>query len=40
MAEGARIATDSGAELIDINMGCPARNVTNGQSGIGAYAQP
>ncbi|MGZ3409935.1 MAG: tRNA dihydrouridine synthase DusB [Xanthobacteraceae bacterium] len=33
MAEGARIATDGGAELIDINMGCPARNVTNGQSG-------
>ncbi|MGZ5855593.1 MAG: tRNA dihydrouridine synthase, partial [Xanthobacteraceae bacterium] len=33
MAEGARIAEDSGAQIIDINMGCPARNVTNGQSG-------
>jgi nifR3 family TIM-barrel protein len=33
MAEGARIAADSGAEIIDINMGCPARNVTNGASG-------
>ena len=33
MAEGARIAEGSGAQIIDINMGCPARNVTNGQSG-------
>jgi nifR3 family TIM-barrel protein len=33
MAEGARIATDAGAEIIDINMGCPARHVTNGYSG-------
>lgn len=28
MAEGARIAVDLGAEVIDINMGCPAREVT------------
>ncbi len=33
MAAGAKIATDAGADIIDINMGCPARNVTNGQSG-------
>jgi tRNA-dihydrouridine synthase B len=33
MAEGARIAEGSGAEIIDINMGCPARHVTGGQSG-------
>jgi tRNA-dihydrouridine synthase B len=33
MAEGARIAEDVGAAVIDINMGCPARNVTNGASG-------
>ena len=25
MAEGARIAEDSGASVVDINMGCPAR---------------
>src|SRR6202047_1375624 len=33
MAEGARIAESAGAEIIDINMGCPARHVTGGQSG-------
>ena len=33
MAEGARIAEDGGADIIDINMGCPAKNVTNGAAG-------
>ena len=33
MAEGARIAEAAGAEIIDLNMGCPARHVTGGQSG-------
>jgi nifR3 family TIM-barrel protein len=35
MAEGARIAEAGGADIIDINMGCPARKVTGGigQSG-------
>ena len=33
MAEGARIAEDAGAAVIDINMGCPAKHVTNGASG-------
>jgi nifR3 family TIM-barrel protein len=33
MAEGARIAEAGGADVIDINMGCPARHVTGGQSG-------
>jgi tRNA-dihydrouridine synthase B len=33
MAEGARIAEGLGAAVIDINMGCPAKNVTNGASG-------
>jgi tRNA-dihydrouridine synthase B len=33
MAEGARAATDAGADIIDINMGCPAKKVTSGYSG-------
>ena len=33
MAEGARIAEGAGAHIIDINMGCPAKHVTSGQSG-------
>ncbi len=33
MAEGARIVAGEGAAIIDINMGCPARHVTNGESG-------
>lgn len=33
MAEGARLAVDAGAHIIDINMGCPARHVANKQSG-------
>src|SRR5436190_2580945 len=33
MAEGARIAEGAGAEIIDINMGCPAKHVANRQSG-------
>ncbi|HUI12121.1 MAG TPA: tRNA dihydrouridine synthase DusB [Xanthobacteraceae bacterium] len=33
MAEGARIAEGAGAAIVDINMGCPAKHVTNGESG-------
>ncbi|MCA3562783.1 MAG: tRNA dihydrouridine synthase DusB [Methylocystis sp.] len=33
MAEGARMAEQGGADVIDINMGCPAKRVTNGWSG-------
>ncbi|WP_421694995.1 tRNA dihydrouridine synthase DusB [Aestuariivirga sp.] len=33
MAEGVKVAQDMGAEIIDINMGCPAREVTGGLSG-------
>src|SRR5215470_28502 len=33
MAEGARVAAGLGADVIDINMGCPAREVTGKLSG-------
>lgn len=33
MAEGARIAESKGADMIDINMGCPAKEVTGKLSG-------
>lgn len=33
MAEGARIAEAQGAGIIDINMGCPSKQVTNGAAG-------
>ena len=33
MAEGARIVEGNGAAIVDINMGCPAKHVTNGESG-------
>ena len=33
MAEAARINEDSGATIIDINMGCPVKKVTNGDAG-------
>lgn len=33
MAAGARVAEGLGADIIDINMGCPAKQVTSGLSG-------
>jgi nifR3 family TIM-barrel protein len=33
MGEAARIAEQGGADVIDINMGCPAKHVVGGQSG-------
>ncbi len=33
MAQAAKIAEDSGADIIDINFGCPAKRVTNGYAG-------
>ncbi|MGH6796203.1 MAG: tRNA dihydrouridine synthase DusB [Methylocella sp.] len=33
MAEAARLGQDAGAAMIDINMGCPAKRVTNGYAG-------
>ncbi|MEL6947592.1 MAG: tRNA dihydrouridine synthase DusB [Pseudomonadota bacterium] len=33
MGEATRLAEDAGASVIDINMGCPSKRVTNGYSG-------
>jgi len=33
LAEAARLAADKGAAIVDINMGCPVRKVTNGDAG-------
>ena len=33
LVQGARIAAEAGADIIDINMGCPAKRVTNGYAG-------
>ncbi|WP_349434096.1 tRNA dihydrouridine synthase DusB [Pararhizobium sp. A13] len=40
MAEAARIAADNGADVIDINMGCPAKKVTGGYSGSALMRDP
>ncbi len=40
MSEGAKIAQDLGADIIDINMGCPARQVTGGLSGSALMRDP
>jgi len=40
MAEAARLAEASGARIIDINMGCPAKKVTGGLSGSALMRDP
>ncbi len=40
MAEAARKAEGAGAEIIDINMGCPAKKVTTGYSGSALMRDP
>ncbi|MQY41386.1 tRNA dihydrouridine synthase DusB [Epibacterium sp. SM1969] len=40
MAEATRQLVDNGARLIDINMGCPAKKVTNGYSGSALLKTP
>lgn len=40
MGEGARLAEDAGADIIDINMGCPSKMVTNGASGSALMRDP
>lgn len=40
MAEAARIVADGGAQVIDINMGCPAKKVVGGLSGSALMREP
>ena len=40
MAEAARLAEASGAAIVDINMGCPAKKVTGGLSGSALMREP
>lgn len=40
MAEAARIVADSGADIVDINMGCPAKKVTGGYCGSALMRDP
>ncbi len=40
MAQAARIAVDKGADIIDINMGCPSREVTGKLSGSALMREP
>jgi nifR3 family TIM-barrel protein len=40
MAEAARMVESMGARIIDINMGCPAKQVTNGLSGSALMRTP
>jgi nifR3 family TIM-barrel protein len=40
MAEGARLAEDAGADVIDINMGCPSKSVTSGLCGSALMRDP
>jgi nifR3 family TIM-barrel protein len=40
MAEAARMVEANGARIIDINMGCPAKKVTNGYSGSALLRDP
>lgn len=40
IAEGARLAEDAGADVIDINMGCPSKSVTSGLCGSALMRDP
>jgi nifR3 family TIM-barrel protein len=40
MAEAARMVEANGARIIDINMGCPAKKLTNGWSGSALLREP
>ncbi len=40
MGEAARLAEASGADIVDINMGCPAKRVTGGEAGSALMRDP
>lgn len=40
MANGARLACEAGADVIDINMGCPAKTVTGAAAGSALMREP
>jgi tRNA-dihydrouridine synthase B len=40
MGEAAKVAADAGADIIDINMGCPAKKVIGGYSGSALMRDP
>ena len=40
MAEAARLNEDRGAQMIDINMGCPVKKVVNGHAGSALMRDP
>lgn len=40
MAEGARLAEEAGADVIDINMGCPSKSVVSGACGSALMRDP
>jgi nifR3 family TIM-barrel protein len=40
MAEGARLAEQAGADVVDINMGCPAKSVVSGLCGSALMREP
>lgn len=40
VAQGARLATEAGAQLIDLNFGCPAKEVTGALSGSALMREP
>jgi nifR3 family TIM-barrel protein len=40
MAQGARLAEQAGADVVDINMGCPAKSVTSGLCGAALMREP
>ena len=40
MGEAAKVAADAGADIIDINMGCPAKKVIGGYSGSAVMRDP